>query len=404
MSPQTRSAASSPHQRALLNGNALSRALVAVVLSAAFGLQMRSQWQLIEIGTQSFLIGDWMISYAGGFVRRGLFGSMLIAVANDAAAALMLLFAVQTLLYFIIFAIAMRWVFVLPGTRDWSVFFLSPAFLLFGLGDFLGTHRKEIIGLCALFLLAEWVRTGCNFPLVLPIVVLLFLVAVFSHEANALLVAPLLILLRQARHDESITRRFTIGGIAALSLISLIGLVTAFIAPGTSAQRSAICHDLIRRGFDETLCSGAISYLGQGGREALLHTASRLPDSTIFAALALFALAPFTLAPWARNHVPLLVIASAPILPLFLLGIDWGRWIMIATVISTVLVVVGSSREGSTPDRIPLPWIAVFVLTWRIPHYQTGLSQLGPSGLLAQGWGFFLERLGDLVSLFSSRR
>ena len=387
-----------------MNRTTLTRSVLILVLLAALALQTRSQWQLIQVGVQPFLIGDWLISYAGGFVRRGLFGSFLAAATNDVTAALTLLFATQTMLYLVIFGIAIRWIIFLPEPRDWAVVFLSPAFLLFGLGDFGGTHRKEIIALAALFLLAEWVRTGCRSALVLPLVVLLFTVAVFSHEANALLVAPFLVLLRQAHHEQLMTHRAVIGAGTTLSLTSLVGLITAVFAPGRLRHRTAICDDLLTRGFEEALCGGAISYIGQGSREALLFTASRLPDSAIFVVLALFAFAPFSLVPWARKHRALLVVASAPILPLFFLGIDWGRWIMIATTISTVLVVVGSSREGSQPDRVPIAWIAVFVLSWRIPHYRTDLSQLGPSGLLAHSWGFLTERLRDAASLLTSGR
>lgn len=389
---------------ALLNRTTLARSLLILVLLAAFLLQTRSQWRLIQVGVQPFLIGDWLISYAGGFVRRGLFGSILTAVTDDMSVALALLFAMQTMMYLVMFGIAARWVIALPGPRDWAVVFLSPAFLLFGLGDFLGTHRKEIIALSALFILAEWVRTDCRSRFALPIVLLLFSLAVFSHEANALLLAPFVILLKQAYDEQTLSRRAAVGGAAALALTSLTGVVTAIAAPGTTTQRTAICDDLLARGFDEALCGGSIAYIGQGGREALLSTAAALPNSGLFAILALFALAPFALTPWARSHRALLFTASAPILPLFLLGIDWGRWIVIAATVSTTLVIVGSSREGSRPDRIPLPWMAVFILAWRIPHYNATTSALGPSGLLTQSWGFLIERVDAVASALRMER
>jgi len=357
------------------------RIAIGTLLLVGFVQQTRQQWRVIQAGTQPYLIGDWTISYAGGFVRRGLFGSLLTVVSSDAATALLALFVVQTLLYVIIFGVALLWVARLPDPRGWALVLLSPAFLLFGLADFGGTHRKEIIALAALMLLGETVRTRRSVPLALLVAVPLFGVAVLSHEANALLVVPFLILVRWSAEDSLLTRRYCDITQGVLIVLSVGGLAAALIAPGTVEQQSAICVDLVARGFSRELCDGALTYIGRGTSDALATVGARLPESALYAIPAAFAILPFTLVPWARAQRRTLLIASAPVVLLLGVGVDWGRWIMIAVVITTVLSVVGSSREGTRPESVPTLWVLLFILAWRVPHAGITPEGLGPSGI-----------------------
>ena len=373
---------------------------VSIILIAAFVVQSSRQWNLIGAGEQGFLIGDWTISYAGGLVRRGLFGELLRVLAPTAPTMLVVLWTLQTSMYAVMFLVTIRWTFLLPNPRRWIMILLSPGFLLFGLGDFIGTQRKEILALAALFGLAEALRSRKCLGFALPITLLWYSIAVLSHEANSLILIPFLVILRWGWLDgtikHSVARITGIGFVVA----SLLGLSLALLAPGTRSQARQICDDLLSRGLSESLCGGSLTYLGQGSGDAVAMMAKELPESLLYLPLAFLVAVPFTLSLWARKNRGLVLAANAPILALYPLGVDWGRWIMIGATLTTVLVIVGSLRERETVDSVPLPLAASYIMTWKIPHYSISFAKMGPSGLLEQTWITFGSRVGGLLRAF----
>lgn len=68
-----------------------------------------------------------------------------------------------------------------------------------------------------------------------------FSVGLFSHEVNALLVVPLVLLVRQATTAGLIADAPGRRVVGLLEMIAAGGLVSAVIAPGTVAQRDSIC-------------------------------------------------------------------------------------------------------------------------------------------------------------------
>jgi hypothetical protein len=364
-----------------------------MVLIGVFLRQTFKQWQLIQEGTQPFLIGDWLISYAGGFVRRGFFGWFLGIATSDAADALLLLYVIQTSLYVVIFAIVIVWAISLPAPANWAPMLLSPAFLVFSFNDFGGSHRKEIIVLAGLFLVAEAVRTSRLVTPALAVALLLFVVGVLSHEANTLLVVPFLLLIREASQEglvgEPVAKRFAL----AMGTVAFLGFTASALASGDAAQRGAVCDDLVDRGFDARVCEGAISYLGESAGDQVLRVADTLPLGLLYVVVAAFASVPFLLSPWARERWRLLVVAVLPLAPLFVVALDWGRWIMLAVVIATVLTVVGSVRSESVPERLPLPLVLLFVNAWSLEHFNVSVNNIGQGKLL-----------GDTVAVLASLR
>ncbi len=352
-----------------------ARFVVSATLTFAFALQSVRQWETIGSGTQSYLIGDWTISYAGGLVRRGFFGSILLNIASDASSALLILGLTQTILYAIIFGVVIKWALVLPSPQTWAPFLLSPAFLLFGMNDFGGTHRKEIIALAGLLLLAESARSGKRVQQATFIAIALFAVAVLSHEANALLVLPFIILLRTAANASSVSAEFVRKASAALLVVAGIGLLIAIAVPGTLEQQRAICNDLVSRNFDENLCDGALSYIGISATSQIDRVLQLLPGYFLFSLPALFAIIPFTLSSWAQENRWTLIAAVAPMTPLFIIAIDWGRWIMLSVVTATVITVVGSTLSDCTPRSLPTPLLLLFVTGWSLPHVGISLDR-----------------------------
>src|SRR5688572_5049183 len=78
-------------------------------------------------------VGDWLISYRVGFIRRGLLGSIILALSDlTSLRPEMIVFAIKLLCFSMIFLLAMRAVLKAPRLKVAHLLLLmSPAVLLF---------------------------------------------------------------------------------------------------------------------------------------------------------------------------------------------------------------------------------------------------------------------------------
>src|SRR5664279_4125975 len=133
----------------------LGRAVVAwAVLGLALWLTISAYAAVVASGGGPYQTADWLISYAGGFVRRGLFGAIYLAVFPPGQAGLWVLFALQVLLYAIPIAYAVLWLTRSKCAWLGVALVCGPAAFAFVGWDTDGFARKESLGPTALTLLA----------------------------------------------------------------------------------------------------------------------------------------------------------------------------------------------------------------------------------------------------------
>lgn len=107
-------------------------------------------------------IGDWLINYSGGFVRRGLTGALILLLHRATAAPLAwVAFSLQTTVFLLFLAC----VYLLLQRIRWSwliaAVLLSPATLSYTVLDSTSGFRKEILVFAALSLILcvlDWGR------------------------------------------------------------------------------------------------------------------------------------------------------------------------------------------------------------------------------------------------------
>lgn len=352
-----------------------------VVLAYTFVYQATKQWSVVRAGTQGQLVGDWLINYAGGPIRRGFFGAVMVGLFDRPGHILVALWSTQTVLYLIIFAVPIFWFVTMDDPGSWFLPLLSPAVLLFGLGDFWGTQRKEAFALAALMILAAAVLAKRHGTLAIAFAGALYLVGVASHEMNALLVVPFVILIGWMAADGTVETVLARASQIAFVVVAGLGVLFALIAPGTAVQQREVCDRLVDIGFDEVLCGGSIFFLGQSLVEAQQSVAFWFDRYWLYGVVVALALLPVALLAWARSHWPILLATSAGVVPLFVVGADWGRWVMLMTTLMTVIAYVGSTRAGIGGLRVPAVVVAVYLLTWRVPHFDISVDALAPHTL-----------------------
>ncbi len=356
-----------------------ARAFMLGVLAIAFARIVQEQSMRIAFGNDSWLIGDWLISYAAGIVRRGAFGSALSQFGSYGFDELSVLWGFQTLLYVAMFGIVAKWILQLPDSRRLIPLFLSPAFLLFSVYDFQGSHRKEIIGLAGFFILVDGARRSAIGTKTLLVSLLLFGIGSLSHEINALMAPAYAVVILMSFRDSKISPPAAYVSILSIVAFFAASLGLSLTRPGTTAQANAICLDLIARGYDASVCGGAISYIGLSSADAVRSVAEMFPNQLWYGLAGILALIPLALYSWARVEAFTLVSVSSPFFLLYFLGMDWGRWIMAQVAIATALLVLLSERRNQRIRVLPLPIVLLFVFAWRLPHYGIDSTFIGPN-------------------------
>jgi hypothetical protein len=320
----------------------------------------------IATGGVTYRVGDWVINYAGGFVRRGLFGALLFALSPPGQPTLWALATFQSACHAVVLAYLAS--FLHRTGYAWSAIALGcgPAALPFMGWDILAGWRKEIIVLAAIALLG-WARRSPDRRARLGLTasaVGLFALAVFSWEASVFAVPVLLFLLREP------DGRLNLRGWPSLTILGLgaAGGVASLIARGDPQAVSAICESVVARGLNRALCPGAVAMLGQPLDQAVHEVLVRFPLYQPYLWLLPLALLPVLTTPWLRHHWPWFVATALLVLPLYLVGQDYGRWAHVLVMAPALAVMAGE------PADVASRWwrggrTVAYVTLWGLPHW-----------------------------------
>lgn len=333
---------------------------------------------VIAAGGNDHQAGDWLISYPGTFVRRGLFGELLFADAPAGQTTLWILFAVQLALYLPLFAYTID--YLNRSNFSWSSIALacSPAALPFIGWDPLGGFRKESIGFLALVLLAfarRADRRGIRAALLMGSL-LAWTLGVFSWESLAFLLPAVGFLLLA---DDVLDYRRALAGIYAA--IGAVALGVSVVFHGDAGTPGALCQVVVDHGLNpDRLCTGAIAWMGRTTDDSLRLVQQNLAVHSGYLVMLALAVLPIVVSPWLRRYWPWLVACAIGVAPLFALGIDYGRWIHILIIEVTICMMASHPKLSESPLWNPLS-VGLFVSLWGIPH-------AAPTPANLAGWPF----------------
>jgi hypothetical protein len=315
-------------------------------------------------------VGDWLINYSGGFVRRGLFGEVLLHVFKlDQPIAGFALFLIQSILIvgFLIFLFK----FIASQSYSYSSIALccSPAVGLFISNNY-GLTRKELLGIFSLILLTLASRKrNLSYSILSWISILMFGLSCFSSEINALLLPAFLYVIHVSCSAAATPIKIFIQKIA-LVLISFVSFGLSSIFHGNSNLAQKLCQDVISHGFSPQTCTGtsAISWLGRSTKYGLNNVREHFPLYLNYIPLILLASIPILLTPWFRTYWRWCLACVFSILPLYVLATDYGRWtFMLATEISVMVIATKNvDIYNSIWNRFTT---LIFIFGWGMPLY-----------------------------------
>ena len=302
-------------------------------------------WLYIKhlVGNDS-TISEWLINYQGGFIKRGLIGEICFQIAIYFDLSLrFVIFLFQSFIYSIFLILIYRFFRNIPTNLIIILSIFTPIFLLYPIAEIEVLARKEtfvFIGFL-LFLNISNFNYSSNLPLfyvffVLPIICLIWEPVVFFFP----FIASVLII--RLRHNQitALLSKITISFIPALIVAMIIATnpITpenhlimesslkenfgedCYMACGMLLSRSSIISQFVQN-FKSVTLDGLIRYpliiLIGFGPIFLLSLNSKLKTEVLF--FKHF-----------KNLLYPILLLLTPVLFLFAMGGDWGRWVNIS--------------------------------------------------------------------------
>jgi hypothetical protein len=315
-------------------------------------------------------VGEWLINYKGSFVRRGLFGELLLHLFNlNQPIAGLVLFLIQSLL--IISLIMFLFKFMISQSFSFSSIALccSPAVGLFISNNY-GPTRKELLGIFSLILITLASRNSNRTYSVLSwISILMFGFSCFSSEINALLLPGFFFVLHISCTGLATPVKILTQKIAVVFL-SFVGFGLSSFFHGNSNISKIICTDIVSHGFPPSTCSeySSISALSSSAKDAMLALHEHFPLYLDYIPLILLAALPIVVAPWFRTYWRWCLACVFFTLPLYMFVTDYGRWtFMLATEISVMVIATKNAEVYNSVWNKFTTFI--FIFGWGIPMY-----------------------------------
>ncbi len=369
-----------------------------IILCLAYGLAaaLMMHQVAIDLATSGsgWRQGEWLINVESVPIRRGGLGSLLIRLSDATGIDLLALtfalpiaFLALIVLSLVVFAASDG-----PGDRMLLVL-LSPGFVLFWGADPEGILRKEVLIYAAflpLILLAG--RGPDRGRALLAASVGLFALAAVGHEMSAFFVPALVVAILACRPPDAASR------VAIIALLVMGALTFGFALHYPKVPDTAlVCGPLMARGLSPIICDGAIDWVGRDIGFALERLVVQVTDKRAWTVVLAYAAAlfPFVVVlygrPDAGRGLRAILLAGLPILPLWFVALDWGRWVNAHVAVMVFLILI-LRRRGKLPGfEAPLPPV-LFLGTLAV-CLGVGMRHVGGSiraGLIEVAWRAFL--------------
>jgi hypothetical protein len=349
----------------------------------------------------AYAVEDWLINYSGGFIRRAIPGSLLLLLSKlvDIRPELMV-FYLKLVCYCIIYIGIVWTITLIRMTKVDMIIIMSPATYLFPVLDLPGGGRKEIIllaGLTILVIMALKNKKLCS-PSILSV---LLLAMTATHEGliffyPLILTALPIIFSLSPYHPKEMIRILLPSAVLMMIFVVSGSTGTATIIMLTKAI-DPINYQLWMRGGTLALGMSALD-----GLRAVWDWFSLIGILSTAIALILFMI-PFYLSNNAKlagailaAHKSRLTMAFLVQVPLFMVALDWGRWLYINASILTLVYLSVRARQDhrfeilreATADNLStrntinlLSLILVLIVattSWRLEHCCVSGAAWGP--------------------------
>lgn len=295
-------------------------------------------WNVLRQGPQAWQTGDWLINYAGGFVRRGLAGELLFQIHSWVSIpSHLLLTLAQLAIYAGVVFSAYRLITKSNIETYGRIAIFSPLFLGFYITDPQAAFKKELLALALVSILSQVTLESKKVRRIIfpSLFIILYIFAFLSHEVNAL-VGPSILFGMYYLYKEHSDSKFFFQAILPIWIsTSFLGLISLYMSQPDKAQIGAICARAESITNSESACFGAIEFLALNS----IHTSRLVAEVysfgeprlvTFFMALAFSLFIAAGLSKRSRVFLIAFLLSLVSLVPAFIYAIDWGRWLMLS--------------------------------------------------------------------------
>ncbi|MGC4060712.1 MAG: hypothetical protein QM749_07635 [Aquabacterium sp.] len=333
------------------------------------------------------VIGDWLLDYRQGFVRRGLIGEMLSMLSAASHIPVTVCVSLAQAAAYGLFLFCFVNVMAERHKPFWYMLLVfSPAALIFSYFGVSEAGRKEVLhfALLSWFVWAlsahkvTWGRTLAWMAMSAAITL--------SHELVVFYQPYYLI----AALAVSTQRREAMRAAILIALSSCVAAASVLLW-AKPLDSVAFCDSLMQSGMSSTSCQGIVLWRYQSLASSIATTVEVIDMYAyvkVYALALLLMLAPVFV--WLRRYEPgvvrrqlaWFVLAWAWSVPIFILAVDWGRFIQIHFMSAMIVLALrlrrqAVPREGVSVPRFRMPsarlrWVLALVCVlaptfWRMP-------------------------------------
>lgn len=341
-----------------------------------------NQFAIVENGGDPFVHAEWLMSFAGGPVRRGFGGEIVFFISDTFGFnPLTTITAIQIALLLALIALLLFTLTQLQRAPLVIILLANPAFVVFWMFEF-RVHGKEILScLCfAPLIFAAFGKLGIRAALILSGA--LFLISGLLHEATVFF-TPALGLSAVALLHGKLWHKAPMWFIA--SLAAFCAVIIGFNAFFATADAQKICDAVIERGLTSALCRSHIAFNAMSTSDTIEHVLGLLgqrPWPTLALSFILGYLPVFYAIreDVAYQKLALFVlIGGLAFAPLYVVALDYGRWLNMQISAVTLMILVGTACGWIKSVQRPIKrWVFYLLfalgLTWNITLVQGGMS------------------------------
>lgn len=344
---------------------------VTTVVGSIPGYLEHNSWQM----------GDWLINYQGGMVRRGFLGEIIYQLSSFTY--------IKPGVYVVVFQIFFYAVFFLFSyvllkkqrvLLPYVILIFSPFIFTFQINNSGGGFRKEIIYFALLAFLV-WIAKEKDqkaFEKIFYIILILYPAVILTHEMLFIYLPFLLVVYLSviALNKKRVLLIFL------LLIPSIVSFLATLYYSGTSAQVIEIFKSIEKVNYPIT--GGAISWLDKDTSYGIAQVIQSINEKNYLYYIFLVFIAALAYIPInsrlksiTKNRLSLFLILISIIgsSGLFVVAIDWGRFIYISLVSIFLLSLIPTQDidepqrgEYSQPVNILIAiFFSIYTLFWYIP-------------------------------------
>jgi len=404
--------------RNFFKGGEVKREDVNIFLRRLLPYYFFGIWIVIVIGAwnqvgfrEGYNIGEWLINYQGGFVRRGFAGECLYLLAHlTGVTPLIYLVALQGVIFAVYFYFSWKMLKEKSDLVKYAFLIFSPFLFTFAINSQAGGYRKEIIYFSVLSYVtyAHSFFDQKKFERIFAAILLFYPLVILTDELG-LVVIPFLYGLywdKVKPNFSNFNRIFPLTMVLLFLNFMIFGGVILY-HQASNNQITAILNSLQSEGVP-ALKGGGINALGWSTKDNMSGTFQSIMNGHYFIyypiliALCFLAFLPlqreFKNVFKSRALLVGLLLSAFVLLPVYIIANDWGRWtyILIVEIFMAILAmdkasasnqVLSSSIKWKNMRVSSFSFLIILLISyssfWYLPHMLPDDSS----------WRFFVHNL-----------